>query len=462
MSKKTSSDQTAEAAEPLTDPALERAYRVQSRKYTPFVSRGMRLAAAWSWRGLVVLAAIAVLAWILSKLTDILIPILVAVLLAALLNPIANFLHRHKWPRAAAAAVTLLGFILVVAGLLTLVGQQLVTGIIDLTSTTMKGFDAIAAWVQSNPFGLDSTYIAQTIADQTQQINEFLNAQKGRIASGVVGAATSVGNFFAGMLIALFATFFFLLEGRKIARWLTRLLPVPAREPALGAATQGWTALGQYVRIQVIVAAVDAVGIGLGAIILGVPLAIPLTVLIFLASFIPIVGAFVTGVIAVLLALVAKGLVTALIMLGVVLLVQQVESHVLQPFLMGKAVSVHPLAVVLAVAAGSYQFGIVGALFAVPTVASISAAVSYLADRSSTQIREEAREAGVLMPDGVQRPPAYVDDRADADGSSQGSGRAKASAAADADEADGSERRTKRSRLITDPKADPKADVDDE
>ena len=126
------------------------------------------------------------------------------------------------------------------------------------------------------------------------------------------------------------------------------------------------------------------------------PLVIPLTVLIFLASFIPFVGAVATGIIAVLLALVAKGFVHAIVMLGIVLLVQQVESNVLQPFLMGKAVSVHPLAVVLAVTVGSYQFGIVGALFAVPLVASVSAAIGYLAELSSQQMLADARREGVI------------------------------------------------------------------
>lgn len=398
MTKKSPEEQSGADAKPLTDPAMADAYRLQSRSYVPFVSRGLRLAAAWSWRSLVVLAAVAVLLWLLGKVTYVLIPLLVALLISALLTPLVNFLVRHKWPRAAAAATVLLSFILVVVGLLALVGQQLVTGIIDLTSTTMKGVDAIATWLQSNPLGLDSSVIAQAVADGTQQVNTFLSEQKGKIATGVVGAATSVGSFFAGMLISLFATFFFLLEGSRIARWITRLLPVPAREPALGAAVRGWVALGQYARIQVIVAAVDALGIGIGALILGVPLVIPLTVLIFLASFIPIVGAVATGIIAVLLALVAKGFIHAIIMLGIVLLVQQVESNVLQPFLMGKAVSVHPLAVVLAVAVGSYQFGIVGALFAVPVVASISAAIGYLAELSSQQMLADARREGVIAP----------------------------------------------------------------
>jgi hypothetical protein len=156
-------------------------------------------------------------------------------------------------------------------------------------------------------------------------------------------------------------------------------MPRPARARTEGAALRGWQTLVQYVRVQIIVAAVDAIGIGIGALAIGIPLAIPLTLLVFMGSFIPIVGAVVTGAIAVIVALVSQGFIPALIMLGVVLAVQQIEGNVLQPFIMGKAVSVHPLAVILTVAAGGFLFGIVGALFAVPLIAVVNTVVRYLA-----------------------------------------------------------------------------------
>jgi len=189
---------------------------------------------------------------------------------------------------------------------------------------------------------------------------------------------TTVGHVAAGTLIALFCTFFFLLDGRTIWSWVIGLLPSSVRERVHQAGRRGIVTLSGYTRTQILVALVDATGIGLGAAILGVPLALPLATLVFVGSFIPIVGAIATGAVAVLVALVAKGWVVALIMLGVVLAVQQIEGHVLQPFLMGHAVSLHPVAVLLVVAAGSMAAGIVGALFAVPIAAVLNTVVLYL------------------------------------------------------------------------------------
>ncbi|MDN5738558.1 MAG: AI-2E family transporter, partial [Brevibacterium aurantiacum] len=199
-----------------------------------------------------------------------------------------------------------------------------------------------------------------------------------QLLGGAWQATSSVGTFLTGAAVCLFATFFFLYDGEKIFRWAMRLLPLPAQPVATGASERGWTTLVQYVRVQVLVAGVDAIGIGIGAAFLGIPLVIPMTVLVFLASFVPVVGAIASGVVAVLVALVSTGPVSALIMLGVVLAVQQIESQILQPFLMGKAVSVHPLAVILAVTAGGFLFGIVGALFAVPLVAVLNTVVTYI------------------------------------------------------------------------------------
>ncbi|MBF1671530.1 MAG: AI-2E family transporter, partial [Rothia mucilaginosa] len=172
-----------------------------------------------------------------------------------------------------------------------------------------------------------------------------------------------------------------LMEGERIWLFVTRLFPKDARAAVNGAGRAGWKSLGAYVRVQILVAAIDAIGIGIGAAILGVPLAIPLGVLVFLGSFVPVIGALISGAVAVLLALVALGPVQALIMLGIVLLVQQLESHILQPLIMGKAVSLHPLAVIFSVAGGSMIFGAVGALFAVPTLAVVNSVVRYLANR---------------------------------------------------------------------------------
>ncbi|NUP74010.1 MAG: AI-2E family transporter, partial [Sinomonas sp.] len=218
------------------------------------------------------------------------------------------------------------------------------------------------------------TYIhdAQNLLQNNQSI----------LVSGVLSVGSSAGHIITGALIALFVLVFFLLEGERIWAFLVGLLPSAAQPATDGAGLAGWRSLVSYVRVQVLVAAVDAVGIGVGAAILGVPLALPLAILVFIASFIPVVGALVSGVVAVLLALVANGLVNAVIMLVVVIAVQQLESHVLQPLVMGRAVSLHPVAVILSVAAGSYLAGIPGALFAVPMLAVANSAVRYISARA--------------------------------------------------------------------------------
>ncbi len=181
----------------------------------------------------------------------------------------------------------------------------------------------------------------------------------------------------AGILIVFFVTIFFLLDGRGIWTWVVGLLPRQVRERTHQAGRRGLVTLSSYVRTQILVAFIDAVGIGIGAAVIGLPLVVPMAALVFLGAFIPFVGAIVTGVIAVLVALVVKGWVMALVMLGVVLLVQQIEGHILQPFLMGRAVSLHPVAVLLSVTAGTVLGGIVGALFAVPVVAVLNTVILY-------------------------------------------------------------------------------------
>lgn len=423
--------------------------------YEPYVSLPMRLAAAWSWRFLIVLAAIGVAYWLLSKISVILLPALIALLITALISPFSNFLVRHGWKRGAAAGVTFIGFIVLVLGLLTLVGQQIVVGMGELTGQVVAGIRSIADWLQHNPFGIDSSRISVAIDDTLNKGVAMLEERSGQILGGVAGAAMSVGSFFTGLILTLFTAFFFLYDGRRIFSWFIGMLPRRARGRAEGAGLRGWQSLVQYVRVQVIVAGVDAIGIGIGAFFIGIPLVFPLTVLVFLGSFVPIVGAVVTGIIAVIVALVSKGLVAAIIMTLVVLAVQQLEGNVLQPFIMGKAVSVHPLAVVLAVAAGATLYGIVGALFAVPVIAVLNTIVLYLAgedvyakdgkakqehqpddeDGTTSPQLEHDEEDSPLAPDVAEGDPTET---AESTGQAKSTGQASGSTASGA----GNERRT--------------------
>ena len=335
------------------------------------VPPGIRVASEWAWRLLLIGAGLYVLSLAVRAVSEIIVPVAIAILLAALLRPVAVWLQQRMKP-GAAAGLTLLGTILLVSALFTLVGSQFSSGFSDLTSQVATGLERIRDWVRT------------TFNITDAQFDAYFNTVRDRVSeSGNLGElATSVGltatHFLAGLFIALFSLFFFLYEGPRIWTWVTRLFPRATRSRINSSGLIAWHQLSAFVRATMIVALVDAIGISVGAAILKVPFAFAIGILVFLLAFIPIVGALLSGAVAVLLALVAHGPGVALIMLAVVIGVQQLESHVLQPFLLGKAVSVHPLAVILAIAAGSIVAGIVGALVAVPFAAVLNAVGKHL------------------------------------------------------------------------------------
>jgi predicted PurR-regulated permease PerM len=339
---------------------------------------GVRIAASWAWRIGLILLVSAALIWLLSKISFLIIPIMVAALLAGLLSPVKRWLRSRRLPNGAAVAITVLGFLGLIGGSLALVGRQLVAGFSELWSEALTGIQQIQDWLADGPLHLTAAQIDKYLEEATAALQNNSSS----ILSGALSFGSTAGHFAAGLVLSLFVLIFFLLEGERIWGFLVRLLPRKARAATSGAGRRGWTSMVSYARIQMFVAFVDAVGIGVGAAIIGVPLALPLGVLVFIGSFIPIVGALVTGAVAVLLALVANGWVNALIMLGIVLLVQQLESHILQPLVMGKAVALHPVAVIMSVAAGSYLAGIPGALFSVPILAVANSAIRYIAART--------------------------------------------------------------------------------
>jgi predicted PurR-regulated permease PerM len=341
------------------------------------VPLGLRASAAWTWRILVVAAGIYLLLRLLAEFKVLVVPVLVALLVVALIRPLAEFgTRRLGLPRALASILTLLFVLLVLASLVTLVGQQVATGFPDLQKRSGQGLADVRDWLVNGPLHVTGAQIDSWI-DQAQS---SMSANSSRLLTGALGVASTAADVGSGLFIALFSIFFFLATGDEIWGFVVRLFPRGARPRVEGAAVHAWATLTAYVRATVIVAAVDAIGIGLGAAILGVPLAVPIAVLVFLGAFVPIVGALVTGIVAVLVALVSEGFVVAVIMLAVVIAVQQLEAHVLQPFLLGRAVEVHPLAVILGIGAGVLIAGIVGALFAVPLVAVGHVVSQYLRD----------------------------------------------------------------------------------
>jgi predicted PurR-regulated permease PerM len=276
-------------------------------------------------------------------------------------------------PRAAAAAITVVGTLLVILGLLTLVGTQISGGMSDMANQVSEGIQQVR------------TYIRNTLGISDDQLGDYVDQARQWLANANLGsrlssAGVTAGHFVAGIFIALFSLFFFLFDGPRIWAYLVRLFPRSARPYVDSSGAVAWEQLTHYVRATILVAAVDAVGITAGALILRVPFAIAIGVLVFLLSFIPIVGALLSGAVAVLIALVAQGPVTALIMLAVVVAVQQLESHVLQPFILGRSVRIHPVAVIAAIACGAIVAGIVGTLVAVPILAVTKAVANHLFD----------------------------------------------------------------------------------
>lgn len=342
--------------------------------------RGLRIAAAFSWRLLLVGGLLAVVVFLVIQFRYIVIPILIALLVSALLVPFSQWLQRHRWPKWLAVTVSMVGTIGVVGGLITLVVLEVRRGYPQLQEATLTAFDDFREWLLGDPFHVDAGEFNTWVA----QIWEMIQRDSSGLWSGVLSFGSTAGHVLAGTLLALFATLFFLIDGRGIWHWILRLFPKLARPAVGGAGEAGWITLTTFVKVQIFVAFVDAVGIGVGAWILGLffggfPLVLPIAVAVFLGSFIPIVGALVTGTLAVFVALVYLGPIPAIIMLGIVLLVQQIEGHVLQPLVMGTAVKIHPLAVVIAVAAGGFIAGIPGALFAVPLVAVANVMINYIA-----------------------------------------------------------------------------------
>jgi putative heme transporter len=349
----------------------------------------LRVAAAFSWRLLVLAGALAVLGYLLIQVSLVAVPVAVALLLAALLSPAVDTLVDRGVPRGLSTVVVLIGGIAVVGGVLTFVVRAFIAGLPDMQNQVGRSVQAIKDWLVTGPFKLSEADLNGATDSLTKAISE--NRQE--ITSGALSTVTGVGHFVTGALLVLFTLIFFLYDGRQIWRFVVRIVPREHRDRADVAGQRSFASLVGYVRASVLVAVVDAVGIGIGLWALSVPLFVPLAALVFLGAFVPIVGAVVAGVVAVLVALVTKGFITALLVLAIVIAVQQLEGHVLQPVLMGRAVALHPLAVVLAVAGGVVIAGIVGALLAVPLVAVINAGVRSLVSEQDAGVRPETIEA---------------------------------------------------------------------
>ncbi|MFC8276675.1 AI-2E family transporter [Streptomyces sp. NPDC057271] len=334
----------------------------------------VRVAAEAGWRFLVLAATLWVLMRVIGEVRLVVLAFVVALLVTALLQPTVARLHRSGLSRGPATALTATcGFVL-----LGLVGWfvvwQVLDNLGDLSDRVQEGIDELKQWLINSPLHVTE----QQINDIADNLSDSIGTSTGELASTGLQGVSVLVEVITGLLLAMFATLFLLYDGKRIWMWTLKLVPAGARPGVAGAGPRAWRTLTAYVRGTMIVAMIDAVFIGLGIYFLGVPLAVPIGVVIFLSSFVPLVGAVVSGALAVVVALVTEGVFTALMALMVVLVVQQIEGHVLQPFILGRAVRVHPLAVVLAVATGGTVAGIGGAVVAVPLVAVGNTVVGYL------------------------------------------------------------------------------------
>jgi putative heme transporter len=384
-------------------PTFARARRPAPTEPDPHpVPRTIRDAAEWSWRLLLIVAAVLVVLAGLARVSSIVVPVLVAILLTALLQPLYHLFARAV-PRPLAAGLTVLSLVLVLSGVFTVVGRTLSGGLGDMTDKVLQGVEEVRGWVRST-FGISNVQIDDYLTRARQALTDGSGDGIGPLLANV---GITAGHVIAGFFIALFTLFFLLYDGHTIWGWVVRFFPHRVRPGLVEAGTIAWAQLSTFTRATMIVAFADAAGITLVALLLDVPFPAIIFLLVFVGAFIPVIGGGLSGTVAVLLALVAQGPITALLMLAGVIAVQQIESHLLQPLLMGRVMKLHPLGVILAIGAGLVLAGITGALIAVPVVAVLNAVGKYYFAGEDVTAGDE----GLLDPDAVTDLPA---DRHDA------------------------------------------------
>ncbi|WP_084638269.1 AI-2E family transporter [Gordonia shandongensis] len=340
------------------------------------VHPAVRIAAAWTWRLLILAVGVYVLGRVFFRFEAALVPVAVAILMSAFLAPVVGWLERRRVPRSVGVLASVLVTFAAVGAALTFVVRQLIVGIPNMAGDIAEAIAGVREWLETGPFKLDS----DTLRETSDSAISWLQTHQDAIATSALDTASTVTKLLTAALLTIFLLIFFLYDGHRIWEYVTRIVPTAHRGHVRGAGEYGFRTLQSYVRATVLVALIDAVGVGIGLAILGVPMVMPLMAIIFLGAFIPIVGSVAAGSLAVFVALASHGWLTAVLVLVVLVVVMQVESHVLQPFLLGRSVRLHPVAVILAITAGILLAGIIGGLLAVPALAFANRALSYRSD----------------------------------------------------------------------------------
>ena len=333
----------------------------------------------WTLRMLIIGGGLVAAFWIMGQLWSVLLPIFFGLLLATILWPPVRFMRR-KLPNALAALLALLGLLVIMGGLIAALAPQVTSQAGDLVNRATAGLTTLQTWLAGPPFNLGPDALGGLLDKGIAQIQS--NSQE--ILNVVLGSLGAIGSAIVTLVLALVLCFFFLKDGPKFVPWLRTWIGRTAGRHFAELSDRVWTALGQYVWSQAAVAAVDAIFIGAGVWILGVPFALPIAVLTFFGGFVPIVGAFVAGSVAVLVALVSNGIWTAVGVLAIVLVVQQLEGNVMQPILVGRTMNIHAAVTIAVVALGGTLFGIVGAFLAVPAVAVVQVIARYVREQLGT------------------------------------------------------------------------------
>ncbi len=356
---------------------------------------GLTWAARWSARALLVAAGIWLLGFLVGQLWTVVFPTLLAVVLATVLWPPVAWLRRHRFPAALASAVVVVVGIIVISVLVALVGSAVSGAMPQIVRSVITGVQTVRDWVAGPPLNLAQSQLNALVQQVTTRIQESVST----IASGVLAGVGSIASGVITVVLVLILTFLFVKDGPKFLPWVRNVAGSSAGEHLAEVLRRVWVTVGSFIRQQAVVSLVDAVLIGLGLVIVGVPLALPLAVLTFLGGFIPIIGAFVAGAVAVLVALVNNGFAAGVTVLVIVVVVQQIEGNVLQPVLQSRGLGLHAAVVLLAITAGSTLYGIAGAFLAVPVTAAAAVVLRYLGEQIDVRTVSSDEPESTSAPD---------------------------------------------------------------
>lgn len=357
------------------------------------IGDGLSWAARWSLRLIITALGLSLIGVVIGQLWSIVLPVLLGLIIATVLEPPATWMRHHRVPPLLAALIVVVGALAIVGGVIAAIAPQVVAQVPQLAAGTTAGLSDVERWLSST-FGLGQSQIGGVIQGVINQLQSSATSIAGTVLTGL----TTIANGVIDAVLALVLAFLFVKDGYRFLPWMRRQVGAGAGEHLAEVGARAWDRLGGFIRSQAIVGFIDALCIGVGLVIIGVPLALPLAVLTFFGAFIPIVGALTAGALSVLIALVSKGFTTALIVLILILAVQQIEGNLLQPLVQGRGLGLHAAVIILAVAGGGSVAGIVGAFLAVPVVAVTAEVARYINEQIDARARSDEEHPSDTAP----------------------------------------------------------------